>query len=536
MLVRPGVDNFVPYYTNLVKGMDALPEDKKKAMFRTLCREDIYFLMRYGLRWDFCQRPYVYERCKFVDHIEAEHGSLANWLFLWFREGFKSSILNVAKNIQTILRDPEMCTLIMSNTSPGAKSFLFSVKTELENNEHLQKYFDEILYEKPKDSDQWSIDKGLVVKRKTNRKEATISAWGLIDSKPTKMHAERICFDDVVTPESVETEESIKKTSRAMSISQPLLTNIEGREGHAVYVGTRYADSDYYGEMIESGAYHVDIIPWHEKGKPRCHTMERIEFLRKTMSKYDFNTQYELDPTPTDDRKFYSPLKHYGELPGGLNHIILVDPAGESKAKRGHDPDYTAIAVIGRDYLGHEYLVDGYRGRINLLPRINLLFKLIRKYRVEEVWYERVGKDSDVVTIHDYMERSGTYFTLHEFSPNKYGEKNRRIESALMPRIETAKLRFPFKLVVRNEDGTETDLIACLKEEMRRFPNGKHDDFIDCLAQLIAVPAYGEDRPLYDPKEDQRIAGTYSQSISDMEAKRKIEDEAGTTYQMAEYL
>ena len=31
----------------------------------------------------------------------------------------------------------------------------------------------------------WSLDGGLVVKRKSNPKEATVEAWGLVDSQPT---------------------------------------------------------------------------------------------------------------------------------------------------------------------------------------------------------------------------------------------------------------------------------------------------------------------------------------------------------------
>ncbi|PIW33319.1 MAG: hypothetical protein COW28_04135, partial [bacterium (Candidatus Ratteibacteria) CG15_BIG_FIL_POST_REV_8_21_14_020_41_12] len=62
------------------------------------------------------------------------------------------------------------------------------------------KAFPDVVWRNPKrDAPLWSLDEGLVFKRKTNRKEPTISAWGLTEGMPTGLHFERRVYDDIVT-------------------------------------------------------------------------------------------------------------------------------------------------------------------------------------------------------------------------------------------------------------------------------------------------------------------------------------------------
>jgi hypothetical protein len=545
---RPEVGDFDQFYNEFNARMNSLTESKKKALFQKACQTDIYFLLRYGLGYDFMNLRYVHQQCKFVDDLEEARGSLDNCVFMWFREGFKSTILTIGKAIQSILRNPETSILILSNTAPGAKVFLNSIKLECENNQNLLKYFDHIFWENTNKSPQWSLDKGLMVKRKTNRKEATVMASGLVDSQPVKLHCNELIYDDVVTPDSVHTEMMNEKTTEAMYTSFCLGSNVLGQEGQKRFIGTRYADNDTWGKMIDAQPcpYFVNVVPWHigDGETPRVHTKAKIAELQATMSKYAFNCQYELDPTPSSERVFYTDISYYKEdnIDKNWNFVMLVDPSGENKKKRGHSNDNTAIAVIGRDWKGREYLVDGYYGPITLTGedgqggRIAKIFNLVRKYGITDVWYEKVGVDSAIGSIKDAQLANDIYFNIHPFHPIKYGSKNDRIENALMPRLQTQKMLFPQRLIRKQEGGNEVDLVQILKDEMERFPHGKHDDMLDCLAQITAVPPYGEEfRGTFDNNLTREAGEFRHEHVSDMELRRR-EAEHSETFESVEYL
>ena len=66
---------------------------------------------------------------------------------------------------------------------------------ELEGNDTLKSWFPDVLYENPfRESPKWSEDDGIVVKRKTNPKEATVEAWGLVDGQPTSRALHGACL------------------------------------------------------------------------------------------------------------------------------------------------------------------------------------------------------------------------------------------------------------------------------------------------------------------------------------------------------
>ena len=136
------------------------------------------------------------------------------YIDIWSREHYKSSLITFGKTIQDILashgEDPlpewngrEVTVGIFSFNRPAAKDFLRQIKIEFENNAELKQLFPDILYGNPKrDAQKWSEDDGLIVKRKSNPREATIEASGLVDGQPTGKHYVLRVYDDVVTLES----------------------------------------------------------------------------------------------------------------------------------------------------------------------------------------------------------------------------------------------------------------------------------------------------------------------------------------------
>jgi hypothetical protein len=155
-----------------------------------------YLLVRLLHRLD-AIHPWLYARCRELEAKPDGH------LDLWAREHYKSTLGTFAGIIQEIVINPEITIGVFSHTKPVARKFMLQIKQELEANKELQETYPEVFYSDPKnESSKWSEEKGIVVKRKSNPKEATVESHGLVDGQPTGAHFMLRVYDDVVTRES----------------------------------------------------------------------------------------------------------------------------------------------------------------------------------------------------------------------------------------------------------------------------------------------------------------------------------------------
>jgi len=175
-------------------------------------------------------RDWVFQRCREVQFNPD------GYIDLWAREHYKSTIITFGLTIQDILNDPDTTIGIFSHTRPIAKGFLRQIKAELETNQKLRAWFPEIIWDNPQaHAPKWSEDDGITVNRKSNPKEQTVEAWGIVDGQPTGKHFKRLIYDDVVTQESVTTPELIAKVTRPWALS----LNLAAEGGPSRSIGTR---------------------------------------------------------------------------------------------------------------------------------------------------------------------------------------------------------------------------------------------------------------------------------------------------------
>jgi hypothetical protein len=138
------------------------------------CNDRYFLLTRLFGRTD-AVHPWLYERLREVEANPDDH------LDLWSRDHYKSTCITYAGAIQEILDDPGITIGIFSHTKQIAAKFLSQIKEELERNTELKRIYADCLYAEPKkESPRWSIDGGIVVKRGSNPKEATVEAHGLV--------------------------------------------------------------------------------------------------------------------------------------------------------------------------------------------------------------------------------------------------------------------------------------------------------------------------------------------------------------------
>lgn len=480
---------------------EGILKDHDAQTMRRLCQEDLFFLLVVGCKRKDINRDWLFDRCREVEAIPD------GYLDLWSREHYKSSIITFGLTIKDILNNPEVTIGIFSHTRPIAKSFLSQIKREFETNRFLQGLFPDILYDNPhKDSPKWSLDDGIIVKRKSNPKESTVEAWGLVDGQPTSKHYSRLIYDDVVTKESVSTPEMIAKVTESFGLS----LNLSGQDCRKRYIGTRYHANDTYKSILDRGTAIPRIYPATDDGKltgkPVFMTQEQFNDKVRDMGSYLASCQLLQDPLAdgsmgfhVDWLRFYTVLNNYNNW----NFYVLVDPAGEKHKKS----DYTVIVVIGLAPDGNYYLVDGVRDRLNLTERTKKLFEMVRKWKPKKIGYEKYGKDSDIEHIKYVQEQEGYRFNIEPLGGSM--SKPDRIRR-LVPIFEQGRFYIPHQLIFFTADKKAADFIqALIKDEYTTFPVCSHDDMMDCISRIVEAdlgavfPTVDVEVPLAVPRAQQ---------------------------------
>lgn len=512
---------------------------------------DRYFLLVYLLRRiDLAQHGskgsrWLYERCREVEAEPDDH------LDLWAREHYKSSIITFGGIVQEILRDAELTIGIFSFNNKEARKPLRQVKTEFEENEKLKRLYWRVLWENPKkQAPKWSENDGLIVKRKSNPKEPTLGAYGLVDGMPTGSHFGLRVYDDVVTLESVSGPEMVKKVTTARELSD----NLGKRGGREWNIGTRYHFGDTYGIFLGREVFKARIYPATDngtlEGEPVFLTPE--EWASKKRKQPSTVAAQMLQNPLAGTELLFDPLWFRGYFcrPYTVNVYILCDPSKGSPNRRS---DRTAMAVIAVDANGNKYLVDGFCHRMNLTERWMSLKLLYRKWKAVggvatvQVGYEQYGMLTDIEHFEHMMKLEKKFFIIKEVSWTRdHGEAKTDRMERLAPDFEESRFFMPAvvrsngvdclwgveesKMVYRPMKGRPTewaqmeaaqqkfrnigpivrkdennqvyDLTMLFHEELLFAPFAPHEDFTDAASRVYDMdptPPVVVDLSTFDP-------------------------------------
>ena len=481
-----------------------------------LARADRFFLLAVLLKRPDVMHPWLYERCREVEAAPDGH------LDLWAREHYKSTIITFAGAIQEIVRDPDITIGIFSHTKPIARKFFSQIKLELEQNELLKGTFPDIFYADPaNESPRWSDEKGIVVKRESNAKEATIEAHGLVDGQPTSAHFRLRIYDDVVTLESVSTPEQVSKTTNAWELSDNLgaADPITGMS-RSWHIGTRYSFADTYQVIMDRKALIPRLYPATHDGTADGHpvfmTTEGWAQKKSKQAMANIAAQMLVNPAAGNQAMFERTNLRFMDIrPATLNVYILCDPA--SSRKKGSDR--TAMYVIGVAQGGTKWLLDGYHHRMRLSERWACLRGLRRVWmnkpgvQMVKVGYERYGSTSDLEYFEEQMDRDRDRFDVHELAwprdgPGSKIDRIQRLEpdfragkiilaydaegetkNQARMRAEGQEFRVFTPTRRRDADGNIYSLNQMLLSEYVVFPFAPHDDGLDCFSRIYDIEA-----------------------------------------------
>lgn len=497
-----------------------------------LASQDRFFLLRYILNRKDVENPWLYDRCR---EVEAESDGC---LDLWARGHYKSTIITYAGSIQEIINDPEITIGIFSHNRAIAKSFLIQIKQECETNLYLQRLYPHIFWDRPKrDAPIWSLDYGIVLKRASNPKEATVEAWGLVDSQPTAKHFMLMIYDDVVTQGSVYTPGMIIKTTESWELSRHL-SSVDSLDNRRTwYIGTRYSFADTYRVMLDREVAKPRLHPATDNGlpdgKPIFLSEADWEKKKRENSPYTLACQMLLNPIAGSEQELKPEwIRRYEVRPETLNIAILVDPANSQKKSSSN----TAMAVLGIDSAYNKYLLDGACHKMNLAKRWEMLkylrHKWIRQPGVQAVMvgYEKYGMQADIDHFKQMMEIEKLSFPIEEVSwTRRVGEqaKDDRIRR-LIPDHRNWQFFYPYEgdetsaqaqavarkkgyLVAKpikrkNQDGKIYNLVEWfIQNEYLFFPATNDKDFLDAMSRVYDVsigrPGIVKEEDLYPEYE-----------------------------------
>lgn len=483
-------------------GEKAHPGYLENMVLRNLIQNDLWFLLYFVVKpfaddagRAMVNHPFVVRACQ-----EIEGGPKDQTLDIWARYHYKSSIITIAETIQFQLRNPEYTTGIFSHTAPVAKDFLFTIKSIFENEKILFFTHPDVVWgDCKKDSPLWSQAEGIILKRKTNRKEASISAHGLVEGMPTGLHFERRVYDDITTNDtakSVDVQENIK---HAFDVSQNLRTLVSS---HHRVTGTYYSHLDpllYVRDMKTLGGdpmYHFRLKPATEdgtvNGKPVLMTQEALDAEKVRSS---FNCQQLLDPTPSTEQRLnfqYMIKVSPTDIPRDVYNFMMIDQAGDAESNKSKNTDSWAIGVLGvepySDDIGQSkiFLKNLW---VDVCGESEAIDKAVNMYIeagvICRIGVEKVGLSTTHIHIANALRARGRFV---EFTDDRKStgvllrpagrHKKKFIEAALAWPLNNSKLFYSSEIPSRH--------INRLEMEMRNFPLW-YDDALNMMAYLYDV-------------------------------------------------
>ena len=424
----------------------------------------------------------------------------------------KSTTITCSMPIWLWINNPEIKSMIVTETHKKAEDSLNFIKGQLERNELLRYIYPECVVDDTwKRQHRWSSI-AIDLPSKGITKDPSIQVLG-VGNAAQGIHVDHIFLDDIIGQKDMLSPVEAQNTWVWFSNVEELLITPDQSKPHGSYIyliGTHYAPEDLYDRVRRSNkGYKWTHIPAEDDfGEPTLSEKLSKEEIQKMKDDPDravvFYTQMQNRPMESglttfrpEWKKFYVWDKNEDDE----ELIVWTDQLGKVHAAKMKELDIsatidpatvaasmkeacrTAVVVVGTHKSGAKFVLEAWAKKIRQPSELyNTIFRFQKKYRPRRWGIETFAQQNWVKkTIMDRAREENIGIYLRDM-PKDTGKdaKARRIES-LQEDFATGSIYF---------HETQRDLIG----EFHSNPMGLND-LMDCLGyhKYWWVKSYDDD-------------------------------------------
>lgn len=333
---------------------------------------------------------------------------------------------------------------------------------------------------------------GGLSKEKLQAAEGGMAAFVGRGGSITGRGADILIIDDPIK----DSEEAQSPTLRAKLwdwFTQVAMTRLMTKFACVVVVHTRWHEDDLIGRITdptnpcyseeEAAKWKIINLPaiagaddplGRKPGEALWPERFDLEFLNaaKQLDSRGFSALYQQRPTPDDGDLFRADwfiTYEKSQLPSDLRIYAASDHAiGTDKTRN----DATVMIVGGIDQYGDLYILDVWWQKAGSDKQVEAMLRLAKQWK-PLLWYAEKGHISKAIGpfLRKRMQEERVYFSIEEVTP--VNNKVQRAQS-IIGRMSMKKVRFP----------KHAPWVMEARDELMKFPNARHDDFVDALAWL----------------------------------------------------
>jgi predicted phage terminase large subunit-like protein len=301
-----------------------------------------------------------------------------------------------------------------------------------------------------------------------------------------------LVVDDPIK-DSVEAQSPTLRETLWSWFTQVFMTRLMTEKSKVVIVTTRWHEDDLVGRLTDPSNPHYtqeECSKWkiinlpafarendplkRKEGAVLWPERFNTEFLeaQRNLDPRGFSALYQQQPSPEDGDLFQRENIQYYEkrnLPKDLRIYAASDHAvGIDKTRH----DLTCLLIVGVDEQDDIYLIDCYWARSPSDVVVKAMLELIKRHK-PLIWWAEKGHISKAIGpfLRKRMYETKTFCRIEEVTP--VANKVQRAQS-IIGRMAMKKVYFP-KVAGWGQKAVD---------EVLKFPNSRHDDFVDTLSWI----------------------------------------------------